>query len=131
MLSAVFRAPKYPVAITQFANYINGVTVPFRATLVGTVVELGDIEPTSSGGQKRSFKLVDPMGAWLHCIASDDLTESPGLKNLQKVIVFFGSGRGGLGSVPPGVWLFKDSFIVPLQQQIVHVPLSQQVTFSE
>ena len=131
MKTAAFRAPKYPVAIAQFSNHMNGVTVPFRATLVGTVMELGDIEPTNSGGQKRSFKLVDPTGAWLHCCASDDLTESTGLKHLQKVVVFFGSGRGALGASPAAIWLFKDSFIVPLQQQIVHAPMGQQVTFSE
>ena len=47
------------------------------------------------------------------------------LQNMQRIIVYFGAGRSGLGTTPQALWLFKDSFIVPLERRVVSPLITQ------
>ena len=83
------------------------------------------METTNSGELRRNFKLADDEGQWIHCIAHGRHAEGTFLQNMQRIIVYFGAGRSGLGTTPQALWLFKDSFIVPLERRLVSPLITQ------
>ena len=125
-----YRVPKPPIVVVSYSVALSNAVTPFRATIAGTVHDLEEIEPTNTGDLKRNFKLADDAGKWVHCIAHGKHTENESLKEKGYIVVYFGWGRGGLGSSPPALWLFKDTFVVPVPaEQRNASQLSEQVSW--
>ena len=112
--------------LTSYTSSLKDVPSPFRATIVGTIHELQEAEPTNSGELRRNFKLADEHGMWVNCVAHGKHADSALLVDMNRIVGYFGAGRPAIGSSPQTVWLFKDAFIVPLERGIV-TPLMQQV----
>ena len=66
---------------------------------------------------RRVFDIVDGMGSYLTCCAMLHNAESQALRNLQEVVVYFGTGRGPSGSVKGMLYLLKDAYVVPIGKQ--------------
>ena len=84
------------------------------------------METTNSGELRRMFKLADDAGKWIHCVAHGKHAECAFLQNMRRIVAYFGFGRSSDGTMPQALWLFKDSFMVPLGRRLVS-PLSEQV----
>jgi hypothetical protein len=121
-----FSQPKPPLVLTSYTLYLKDVPSPFRATIVGTIHERQEAEPTNSGELRRNFKLADEHGMWMHCVAHGRHAESESLENMRRIVAYFVTGRPALKESPRTVWLFKGAFIVPLDLRIVS-PLMEQV----
>ena len=121
-----FGQPQPPLVLTSYTSSFKDVQAPFRATIVGTIHDLQEAEPTNSGELRRNFKLADEHGMWMHCVAHGRHAESESLENMRRIVAYFGTGRPALKESPQTVWLFKDAFIVPLDLRIVS-PLVEQV----
>ena len=61
-----------------------------------------------------AFDLIDAEGWAIPVVAVGRNAENPNIIAGKEVIVYHGSGRGPLGSIPGCVYLFKDAMIVPL-----------------
>ena len=70
------------------------------------------MEMAQSGAPKRSFKLVDPVGCYIRCCALHDNAENAMLKENERIVVYFGTGRGPIGSTPGMLYLMKDSMLL-------------------
>ena len=122
---STFIEPLPPLVINSYSAVLKNVQ-KFRVTIVGTIHDLGEVEPSGSGQLKRQFKLADKQGMWIHCVAHGKHAESEHLKDMHRILAYFGTGRPPLGENPRMVWFFKDSFIVPLNSDNA-VPLQQEV----
>ena len=112
--------------LTSHTSSLKDAPSPFRATIVGTIHELQEAEPTNSGELRRNFKLADEHGMWMHCVAHGRHAESEFLENMRRIVAYFVTGRPALNQSPQTVWLFKGAFIVPLERRVVS-PLTEQV----
>ena len=121
-----FGQPQPPLVLTSYTSSFKDVQAPFRVTIVGTIHDLQEAEPTNSGELRRNFKLADEHGTWMHCVAHGRHAESEFLENMRRIVAYFVTGRPALNQSPQTVWLFKDAFIVPLELRIVS-PLMEQV----
>ena len=115
-----------PSVLASYSPSLTEAVSPFRATIAGTIHDLGEVETTNSGELRRNFKLADDAGKWIHCVAHGKHAESVYLGNMRRIVADFGCGRSSLGTTPQAFWLFKDSFIVPLERRLVS-PLLEQV----
>ena len=61
-----------------------------------------------------SFDLIDVEGWAIPVVALGRNAENNHIVAGKEVIVYHGSGRGPLGSMPGSVYLFKDAMIVPI-----------------
>ena len=109
------RVPSSPYAVKQFLPLKNQ-ALKFRGTFVGTVVEVGDMDVTSTGQSKRNFVLVDDMGAWFPCSAVGRFAHTAHYPPHTKDVVYFGSGRMNAQADGFIVYVFRDAAIVPIQQ---------------
>ena len=112
--------------LTASTSSFKDVQAPFRATIAGTIHDLQEAEPTTTGELRRNFKLADEQGTWVHCVAHGRHAESEFLENMRRIVVYFVTGRPALKESPQTVWLFKDAFLVPLERRVVS-PLKEQV----
>ena len=108
-----FEVPRSDVCIASFGAWRSEFAdAPFRATVVGTVVDGQDIDESQGGNPKKMFGLVDKDGGWIHCCATGIHASASALSNLSEVIIFFGSGRPAIGSDPGSLYLFKDAMAI-------------------
>ena len=61
---------------------------------------------------KRTFNLVDEAGMWVRCCALGLTARSLALANGNEVVLYYGTGLGGLGSSPGMVYFMKNSLAV-------------------
>ena len=80
------------------------------------MVDMGELDATSSGQPKRSFILVDDMGAWFPCCAVGRLANILTYPMNMKVVLYFGTARMNYQGDGFILYAFRDSAIVPLQQ---------------
>ena len=85
---------------------------PFRLSLKGKIADLGPLELSQAGNAKRHFDIVDPAGLYIPCCAMKHNARSPALENFQDVILYYGLGRGPIGSAQGKLYLMDDAFIV-------------------
>ena len=107
-----FCAPKPLSVVVSYSLSLSNAMSPFRATIAGTIHELGEVEPTNNGDLRRNFKLADDTSKWIHCVADGKHVESESLENMRRILADFYSGCPPLGNAPQSVWLFKGAFIV-------------------
>ena len=69
----------------------------FRASFMCVVGDVSTEEETTNGKRMTSFTLMDDLGAWIPCIAMDDHMKSETLADNNKVFIYNGRARVGVG----------------------------------
>ena len=100
---------------------------PFRATLRETVSDVQDIETTRTGKPMFILDLGDGEGTWLRCCAVDRHARQQDLVNGREVAIYFGYGRGSLGSASGAVYVMDNAVIVPTGKTLQHILKVMQV----
>ena len=108
------RVPSNLACIINFQPVEARMRAPFRGTFQGVVRDAQPMELTQSGSPKRSFKLVDPAGCYIICCALHDNAENAMIKDNERIVVYFGTGRGPIGSSPGMLYLMKDSVVLSI-----------------
>ena len=94
-------------------------------------MDLEDMDFTRAGNEIRRFKLVDAEGSFFNCAAMFQNAKSAGLQENYEVVVFFGTGRGPLGSSAGALHLMKDAVIVPLGRKFLAGTPKDEIVISE
>ena len=124
--------PCAPVLIDNFTKARNFVTVPFRATVKGFVMDRAeDYSVSQRGNPMRYFSLMDRQGAYISCIAFDRHTDDDTLSNNTEVVVYFGTGRASIGNVSSGMYLYNDAVVVRCSSEVPRVWKQSLVEFPE
>ena len=87
---------------------------PFRASLLGTIVNVQDMAETSQGDPKRVFDIVDSMGTSLPCCAIAHNALNRCLVEGIEAVFYHGTGRGPISTSKGMVYFMKDALIVPV-----------------
>ena len=122
--------PAPPSVLVSYRPSLSKAVSPFRASIAGTIHDIEDIKTTNSGLLCRKFKLADDEGQWIHCVAHGSHAEHEFLQNMHHIVAYFGCGRSSYGTMPQALWLFKDSFMVPLGRRRMS-SLSEQVVWRQ
>ena len=77
-------------------------------------MDLHPVEISQSGHPKRIFDLVDGHGMYLTCCAMQHNADSSALRNFQEVVVYYGTGRGSIGTSKGMLYLLNDACIIPV-----------------
>ena len=137
MTTAIYQVPSQPVVLEHFATARNSVTLPFRATMKGFVMDrVEDYSVSQKGNPLRYFSLMDRQGAFISFIAFDRHADDDNLSNKNEVIIYFGTGRAGIGSASSGFYLYNDAVVVKCsndvprvwKQMLVELPVNDQGT---
>ena len=59
------------------------------------------------------FNLVDEEGSYFQCCAMHQHCDHQMLAEGQDIIIYYGTGRGPLGSLPGMLYMLNDAFILP------------------
>ena len=70
---------------------------------------------------------MDPNGAWLKCWAMHQNATEKSLVNGNEVVLYFGTGRGVLGSNAPSVYLLKNACILLVTKHLFLRPLRTEI----
>ena len=132
MTTAAYQLPPGPVFIENFAAARSFVSVPFRASLKGFVMDCAkDCSVSQNGNPLRLFSLMDRRGAFISCIAFDRHVDDETLSNGNEVMVYFGTGRAGIGNAPSAVYLYNDAVVVKCSNDVPRVWKQSLVDFAE
>ena len=132
MTTAMYKMPTGAVVIDNFASARNFVTVPCRATVKGFVMDRAeDYSVSQKGNPLRHFSLMDRQGAYIACIAFDRHTDDENLENNNEVVVYFGSGRAGIGSAPSRMYVYNDAVVVKCSNEVPRVWKQSLIEFPE
>ena len=130
MTTAIYRMPSGPVLIENFAAARSFVTVPFRATVKGFVMDrVEDYSVSQRGNPLRHFTLMDRQGAYISCTAFDRHVDDENLSNNNEVIIYFGSGRAGVGNASSELYLYNDAVVVKCSNDVPRVWKQMLVEF--
>ena len=99
---------------------------PFRLTVRGRVDDLGPLELSQGGSEKRCFDIVDNSGLYFACCAMKHNARSSVLENGKDVVLYFGLGSGPIGTLQGQVYLMDDAFIVVVSQSPFERPLKKE-----
>ena len=95
----------------------------------GKVVDLQSLETSQGGNPKRVFDIVDNSGVYFTCCAMKHNADSPALVNFQEVVLYFGIGRGPIGSSKGMLYLLKDAMIVSVgKPSLLSAPKTEQLS---
>ena len=119
LTSGRFAVPSGEVCISQFSQVKTRCIAPFRGTFKGVVVDLQDLDFSRSGNEVRRFKLVDAAGSFFQCAAMAQNAKSGALQENYEVVVYFGTGRGSIGTTAGTLYLMKDAAVVPIGRQVL------------
>ena len=114
LVSATYTAPTNPVCVTHFMSVRSKLKAPFRITLRGFISDLSEMLISQQEAHKRTFNVVDDAGMWIRCCALGLSATSRALRNGNEVVLYYGTGRGSLGSSPGMVLFMKDSLVVQI-----------------
>ena len=114
LVSATYTPPTSPVCESQFMSLHDKLVAPFRVTLRGFVSDLSEMLLSQQESTKRTFHLVDRAGMWIRCCAIGLSATSRALADGNEVVLYYGTGRSGIGSSPGMVYLLKDSLVVEI-----------------
>ena len=82
-------------------------------------MDLADLDYTQQGNEVRRFKLVDAAGFFLNCAAMTQNAKNVTLQENREVVLYFGTGRGPIGSSSGMLYLMKDAAIVPIGHKLL------------
>ena len=114
-----YQAPVGAACIHHFLSVQNQLSLPFRATLRGSLQDVRPDGLTLQGQAKCMFTLVDDTGSWMQCCATGRNAKARALQNHNEVILYYVAGRQGTGSGDNLIWLWKESFIVFIGKKYV------------
>ena len=69
---------------------------------------------TQQDANKRTFILVDDAGMWIRCSAIGHIATARALANDNEVVLYYGTGRGRMGSLAGMVHFMKDSLAIQI-----------------
>ena len=92
---------------------------PFRVTLRGAIFDLSEMLLSQHAASKRTLNLGDDAGMSIRCCALGLSARSRALENGNEVVLYYGTGRSGIGSSPGMVYFMKDSLIVQVGHRAV------------
>ena len=122
MTTAIYRMPTQSTVIEHFTTARNFVTVPFRATVKGFVMDrVEDYSVSQRGNPLRHFTLMDKQGAYISCTAFDRHVDDENLSNNNEVIIYFGSGRAGVRNASSELYLYNDAVVVKCSNDVPRV----------
>ena len=127
MKDSIYIPPSPPICISNFSSVASKMTPPFRANFRGMVQNLMDLDVSLSGVNKRKFKLVDLNGAWFFCCAHGVNAVHASLSNNSEIVLYFGTGRGAIGSDAAAVYAFKDACIIKVASHAVAWPMRTEI----
>ena len=129
LLKMPFAVPPPDCCVTVFRALRNKLTPPFRLSVKGKIVDLQGRETSQGGNPKRVFDLVDGSGLYFTCCAMRHNADSPALENYQDVVIYFGSGRGPIGSSKGMLYLMKDAIIISIgKPSLMNAPKTEQLS---
>ena len=130
--TAPYKMPCAPVLIDNFTKARNFVTVPYRATVKGFVMDRAEeCSVSQKGNPMRHFSLMDRQGAYISCFAFDRHADDDTLSNNTEVVVYFGTGRASIGNASSGMYFFNDEVVVKCSSEAPRVWKQTLVEFSE
>ena len=94
-------------------------------------MDLEDLDFTRAGNEVRRFKLVDAEGSFFNCAAMFQNAKSAALEENHEVLVFFGTGRGPIGTSAGAIHLMKDAAIVPLGRKFLAGTPKDEIVIKE
>ena len=94
-------------------------------------MDVEDLDFTRAGNEVRRFKLVDAAGFFFNCAAMFQNAKSVALEVNNEVLVFFGTGRGPIGTSAGAIHLMKDAVIVPLGQKFLGGTLKEEIIITD
>ena len=119
MTTAIYQTLTHPVIIENFAAARSFVTIPFRASMRGFVMDCAeDCSASQSGNPLRHFSLMDRRGAYISCVAFDRHANDETISNNNEVVVYFGTGRSEIGNAPKAMYLYKDAVVVKCSNDV-------------
>ena len=113
MLTAKFPVLPAHCCIKTFSGYKEKFLAPFRATCMGVVADVKPVDVSQNGNRKCIFNLVDEEGSYFQCCAMYQHCDHQMLVEGQDLIIYYGTGRGPLGSMPGMLYMMNDAFILP------------------
>ena len=119
MQNQTWVVPPQEVCIASFASLKTKLNAPFRVTVRGVVQDLQDLDFSQQGNEVRYFKLVDALGYYLQCAAMHHNAHSRALEEDNEVILYFGTGRGPIGSSDGMLFALREGCIVPLGKKFL------------
>ena len=129
LINKTFTVPPPDCCVSVFRTLRNKLNSPFRLSVKGKVVDLQPLEMTLSGHPKRVFDLVDNACMYFTCCAMKHNADSTALPNFQEVVVYYGTGRGPIGSSKGMLYLLRDALIVPVgSPSVLSTAKSEQLT---
>ena len=132
MTTATYLVPTPPTIIENYLANKTVFAVPFRASVRGHVMQCSeDFSVSQSGNALRHFDLMDKRGAYIHCIAFDRHVYDDKLKDGIEIVVYFGTGRAGIGSAVSGMYLYNDAVIVQCSNEKPTMWLQNLIEFPE
>ena len=114
LLNMTYQVPPEENCVTKFHDLRGKLQAPFRLTVKGRVADLQGVEFSQSGSAKRTFDLVDSNGLYISCCAMHHNAESAALEEKQEVVLYYGTGRGPIGSSRGMLYLMKSAMIISL-----------------
>ena len=121
-----YSMPQPPLVVMSYSQTLSKAVSPFRMSIVGTIHDLQEAEPSNSGELRRNFKLADEQGNWIHCVAHGRHAADSSPENFLRIVIYFGIGRHSIGNTPQAIWIYKNAFMVSLKRRIGS-PLCEQV----
>ena len=122
MQNQTWVVPSQDVCIASFAPLKTRLNAPFRVTVRGVVQDLQDLDYSQQGNEDRYFKLVDAAGFYLQCAAMHHNAHSRALEEDNEIILYFGTGRGPIGTSDGMLFALKEGCIVPLGKKFLAPP---------
>ena len=119
MQNQTWVVPSQEVCIASFAPLKTRLNAPFRVTVRGVVQDLQDLDFSQQGNEVRYFKLVDASGYYLQCAAMHHNAHSRALEEDNEVILYFGTGRGPIGTSDGMLFALREGCIVPLGKKFL------------
>ena len=92
-------------------------TIPCRRA--GVVQDLQELDFSQQGNEVRYFKLVDAAGFYLQCAAMHHNSHSRALEEDNEIILYFGTGRGPIGTSDGMLFVLGEGCMVPLSKKFL------------
>ena len=85
---------------------------------------------TQSGNPKLLFDIVDEVGYWMRCCAVGRNAGARALVAGNVVVMYFCTGRTGIGSSGGMLYLMKDALVVKIGQAMTPIAKRQEIELS-
>ena len=109
-----FRAPDEPACYSDFQTFHEGFQAPFRLTACGVIAHADDLTITQAGNYQRALHLIDESGLWIKCVAMHENANHNAIQEGMRIVVYYGTGRGPIGSAEGAIYIMKDAMIIPI-----------------